>query len=103
MQLRPTKITAKDGLIRYDNMQLDVGNNPFNFVGRIDLITKNIEGTKVITPYTTGRTIRIGEENTTGRITGSFKGTYDKPELDWGSLIMDTLIQEGLKEVLKNL
>ncbi len=103
MQLRPTRITAKNGLVRYDNMQLDVGNNPFNFVGRIDLMTKSIEGTKVITPYTTGRTVRIGEENTPGRITGSFIGTYDRPELDWGSLILDTLIQEGLKEVLKNL
>ncbi len=103
MEILPTLITAKDGLVRYDNMQLNAGNNPFNFVGRINLINKSIVGSKVITPYTTGKTVRVGEENTSGRITGNFTGTYDKPGIDWGALIRDTLIQEGLKEVLKNL
>lgn len=103
MQIRPTHITAKDGLVRYDNMPLDVGENPFNFVGRIDLMTRSIEGSKVITPYTLSDTIKIGQENTPGRITGNFKGTYDKPEIDWGKLIQDTILQEGLKEIFKKL
>ena len=103
MEILPTHITAKGGRLEYDNMQLNSGNNPFNFVGRINLMTKNIEGSKVITPYTTGRTIKVGEENTPGRITGNFTGTYDKPGIDWGALIRDTLIQEGLNELLKNL
>ena len=103
MQIRPTHITAKDGLVRYDNMPLDVGENPFNFVGRIDLMTRSIEGSKAITPYTLSDTIKIGQENTPGRISGNFKGTYDKPEIDWGRLIQDTILQEGLKEIFKNL
>ena len=101
IQLHPTNITAKDALIKYDNMQLDVGNNPFNFVGRTDLITRSIEGSKVITPYTSGKTIRIGEENTPGRWTVPFKGTYDNPQVDMSKLLQDNLgniIERGLKE-----
>jgi hypothetical protein len=82
-------------------MQLDVGNNPFNFVGRIDLMSKSIAGTSVKTPYTTGRTVRVGEENTPGRISIPFKGTYDKPELDTGKLIEQN-IQNILQDVIKD-
>lgn len=101
MQLRPTQIYAKEGRIWYDNMQLDVGNNPFNFVGRINLMTKSIHGTSVKTPYTTGRTVKVGEENTPGRISIPFKGTYDKPELDTGKLIeqnLQNIIQDTIKD-----
>ncbi len=97
MEVMPTRITAQNGLVSYDNMQLNVDDNPFNFIGRIDLATKSIEGSKVKTPYTTGRTIKIGEENTEGRITASFKGRYDSPEIDWGK----TLFEDNLKNILK--
>ncbi|MBN1796151.1 MAG: DUF748 domain-containing protein [Sedimentisphaerales bacterium] len=97
MQLLPTVITVKEGLVRYDNMQLNVGENPFNFVGRIDLITRSIEGSKAITPYTTGPTIKTGQENTPGRITLPFTGTIDNPKVDLGK----TLIETGLQEILK--
>ncbi len=101
MEILPTHVTAKDGLLRYDNMQLNAGNNPFNFVGRNNLMTKSIAGSKVITPYTTGRTVKVGEEDTPGRITIPFKGTYDHPELDMGKLLQDNLgniLEDALKD-----
>jgi len=101
MEILPTQITAINGLLRYNNMQLNAGNNPFNFVGRINLVTKNIEGSSVITPYTTGKTIKVGEENTPGRITIPFKGTYVNPELDMGKLLQQNLgniLEDALKD-----
>jgi hypothetical protein len=101
MEILPTQITAINGLLRYDNMQLNAGNNPFNFVGRINLVTHNISGSSVITPYTTGRTIQLGQENTPGRITIPFKGTYDKPDLDTGKLIeqnIGNILEDALKD-----
>jgi hypothetical protein len=110
MEILPTDITAINGLLRYNNMQLNAGNNPFNFVGRINLLTKSIEGSSVITPYTTGPTIQVGQENTPGRITIPFKGTYVNPELDLSKLLQQNLgsiLEEGLKggkieDILKN-
>jgi hypothetical protein len=101
MEILSTQITAINGLLRYNNMQLNAGNNPFNFVGRVNLVTHSIDGSSVITPYTTGRTVKVGEENTPGRITIPFKGTYDKPELDMGKLLQQNLgniLEEGLKD-----
>jgi hypothetical protein len=97
MEIMPTRINAKDGLVSYDNMQLNVDDNPFNFIGRINLLTKSIRGSKVITPYTTGRTIKIGQEDTPGRIAASFTGSYDSPEIDWGK----TLLEDNLQNILE--
>ncbi|MFA5785195.1 MAG: DUF748 domain-containing protein, partial [Phycisphaerae bacterium] len=91
MELLPTQIIAKDGLVRYDNMQLNAGNTPFNSVGRINLINKSIKGSLIVTPYTTGKTITVGQEDTPGRIRVPFTGTYDSPELDFSGLVQQNI------------
>lgn len=101
MQVLPTQITAKDGLVRYDNMQVNVGENPFNFVGRINLLDKSIEGSRVVTPYTASSTIKVGQENTQGRIIAYITGNYDNPSLDYGKTATDALIQFGIEQLLK--
>lgn len=97
MEILPTIITAKDGMVRYDNMQLNAGNTPFNSVGRINLMNKSIKGSLIVTPYTTGKTITVGQEDTPGRIKVPFKGSYDSPELDFSGLIQQNIgnILEG--------
>jgi hypothetical protein len=105
MEILPTEITANSGLVRYDNMQLNAGKNPFNFVGRINLVSKSIEGSKVIMPFTMSRFIIVGEENTPGRIILPFKRTYDNPELDMSGLVQQNIgniLEETIKGGLKD-
>ncbi|MFH1719282.1 MAG: hypothetical protein ABIF19_18165 [Planctomycetota bacterium] len=94
--IHPTQFVLKDGILRYDNMQMDVGNNPVNFKGAIGL-DKSLDMT-VTLPYTTaGRTARVGAETRGVRITLPLKGTVDKPQLDTGKLLEDQAIQKGLE------
>ena len=105
--IRPTKFVLRDGFLRYDDMQMDIGDNPVNFKGVIGL-DKSLDMT-VTLPYTAdGRTARIGQETTSQRIKVSLKGTVDKPELDIGKLFEDQLRQQlenqlrkGLEELFK--
>ncbi len=96
--IHPTRFVLRDGFLRYDNMQMDVGDNPVNFKGTIGL-DKSLD-MSVTLPYTTeGRTIRVGGENAR-RITLPITGTVDNPKLDVGKLLENQLKQE-LEEQLR--
>lgn len=98
--IHPTRFVLRNGFLRYDDMQMDVGNNPVNFSGVIGLVDKSLNMT-VTLPYTTsGRTARVGEEKAGKRITLLLKGTIDKPKLDLGKLLEEQLKQQ-LEEQLK--
>ncbi len=99
--IHPTRFSLSDGYLRYDNMQMDVGDNPVNFEGVIGL-DKSLN-MSVTLPYTTeGRTIRIGRESAR-RITLPITGTVDKPQLDVGKLLEDQLKQEAEEQLRKAL
>ncbi len=99
--IHPTRFVLKDGFLRYDDMQMDVGDNPVVFGGVIGM-DKSLDMT-VTLPYTTsGRTVKVGEETAGERVTLSLKGTTDKPELDVGKLLQDQAIKKGL-ELLEGL
>ena len=98
--VRPTKFTVRDGLVRYDDMQMDVGDNPVNFKGVIGL-DKSLNMT-VTLPYTyAGRTVRVGQADAGDRVSVPLKGRLDKPELDLGRLLQEQLLERGLRELLK--
>ncbi|MFC1739802.1 hypothetical protein ACFL1G_12260, partial [Planctomycetota bacterium] len=101
--INPTRFELKDGFLRYDNMQIDIGDNPVNFKGVIGL-DKSLD-MSVTLPYTLeGSTARTGKEIIGDRITLPLKGTVDKPELDMGKLLEEQLKQklfEGLDKLLK--
>ncbi|UCC21613.1 MAG: hypothetical protein JSW23_07285 [Planctomycetota bacterium] len=98
--IRPTKFTVRDGLVKYDDMQMDVGNNPVNFKGVIGL-DKSLNMT-VTLPYTyEGRTVRVGQADAGDRVSVPLKGTLNKPELDLGRLLQEQLLERGLRELLK--
>jgi len=106
LTIHPTKLVLRKGILRYDNMQIDVGNNPINFKGAIGL-DKSLDMT-VTLPYTTeGRTARVG--GTTGtRIVLPLKGTVDNPYLDTDKLLElqlkqqgEELLRKGLEELFK--
>jgi len=97
--IHPTKFFLQKGFLRYDDMQVEVGDNPVNFKGVIGL-DKSLD-MMVTLPYTTsGRTARIGKEIEGERITLPLKGTVVKPQLDTGKLLQQQLKQQ-LEEQLR--
>jgi hypothetical protein len=98
--VRPTKFIVRNGFVRYDDMQMDVGDNPINFKGVIGL-DKSLNMT-VTLPYTfAGRTVRVGEADAGDRVSVLLTGTLDKPELDLGRLLQEQLLEMGLRELFK--
>ncbi len=98
--IRPTRFVLQKGLLQYEDMQLDVGDNPVNFKGAIGL-DKNVNMT-VTLPYTmTGRTARVGEK-TVDRISLPLTGPIDNLKLDINKLLKDQAIKKGL-ELLEDL
>ncbi len=98
--IHPTRFALQNGQLKYDDMQLDVGDNPVNFKGSIGL-DKRLNMT-VTLPYTmSGRTVRVGEK-AGDRISLPLRGTIDKPELDLGKLFEEQAIKKGL-ELLEKL
>ncbi len=103
LTIHPTRFILQDGLLRYDDMQVDVGDNPVNFKGVIGL-DKSLDMT-VTLPYTAeGRTVRVGKDTAGQRISVSLKGTILKPELDVAKLLDDQLkkqLLQGLERILR--
>ncbi|MBN1391475.1 MAG: hypothetical protein JW947_01580 [Sedimentisphaerales bacterium] len=96
--IHPTRFLLQKGFLRYDNMQMDVGENPVNFRGVIGL-DKSLN-MSVTLPYTAeGKTVKVGEKVEGERISLPLKGTVDKPELDLGKLLEDQLMQRLMKEL----
>jgi hypothetical protein len=89
--VQPTKFVIADGIISYDNMQMDIDKYPVNFAGTIGL-DKSMKMT-VTLPWT-----RNGQ-----RITLPLKGTVDKPQIDMGKLAEDQLKQELQNQLQKGL
>jgi len=111
LTIHPTRLVLQKGVLRYDDMQIDVGDNPINFKGAIGL-DKSLDMT-VTLPYTTeGRTARVGGETHGSRIILPLKGTVDKPQLDTSKMIElqlkktiedqgEELLRRGLEEIFK--
>jgi hypothetical protein len=93
--IHPTRFVLQNGQLKYEDMQLDVGDNPVNFKGVIGL-DKRLDMT-VTLPYTmSGRTVRVGDK-ADDRISLPLTGTIDKPELDLGKLLEEQAIKKGLE------
>lgn len=102
LTVRPTKIALANGVLRYDDMQIEVGDNPINFGGAIGPDGK-LDMT-VTLPYTLeGRTVRVGEEARAGaRIRVPLTGTVDNPQLNLQKL-PESLLQEELRRGIERL
>jgi hypothetical protein len=99
--IQPTRFILQKGRLEYDDMQMDIGNNPVNFKGVIGL-DKSLDMT-VTLPYTIeGRTAKSGQETADSRVRLPLEGTLDKPKLNLGKLIEQQLKQQ-LKEKVPEL
>ncbi len=95
MTIHPTQFVLKDGVLRYDDMQIDVGDNPLNFKGAIGL--DNSLDMTVTLPYTSkGRTARVGRESEGSRIQLPITGNVNAPKLDTAKFLEQQAIQQGL-------
>jgi autotransporter translocation and assembly factor TamB len=100
--IHPTRFILRNGFLKYDDMQMDVGDNPVNFRGVIGL-DKSLSMT-VTLPYTTaGKTARVGKEVEGARISLPLRGTVDKPKLDLGKLLEGQLKQQLQERLMKEL
>jgi hypothetical protein len=107
LTVHPTRLVLQKGVLRYDNMQIDVDDNPVNFKGAIGL-DKSLDMT-VTLPYTTaGRTARVDRETRGARIVLPLKGTVDKPKLDMSKFLelqlkgqLEDQLQKGLENIFK--
>lgn len=100
--IHPTKFVLQNGFLQYDDMQIDIGDNPVNFEGVIGL-DKSLNMT-VTLPYTLkGRTARVDKETVGQRIPLPLRGTIEKPELDLGKLLEMQLRKQLEQELLKGL
>ncbi|MHC4478093.1 MAG: translocation/assembly module TamB domain-containing protein, partial [Planctomycetota bacterium] len=93
--IRPTQFVVRDGFVKYDDMQVDIGNNPVNFKGQIGL-DSSLNMT-VTLPYTLkGLTARADKGSVGKRVELPLKGTLSRPKLDTDRLLKDQLIETGL-------
>jgi hypothetical protein len=100
--IHPTRFVLEKGYLRYEDMQVDIGDNPINFQGVIGL-DKSLD-MKVTLPFTTrGRTVRVGSEDLGDRVIVPLKGTTDEPQLDLGGLLEDQLKKKLEEELRKGL
>ncbi|OHB62625.1 MAG: hypothetical protein A2Y76_08570 [Planctomycetes bacterium RBG_13_60_9] len=104
LTIHRTNLVLQKGVVRYDDMQIDVGDNPINFRGAIGL--NGVLDMTIVLPYTIdGRTVRVGQEAQAGqRITLPLTGTISKPELNLQKLVESQLqerILKGLGDILK--
>jgi len=106
LTIRPTKIALQNAVLRYEDMQIDVGDNPINFGGAIGL--DGILDMTVTLPYTyEGRTVRVGEEGQARRIAVPLTGNLSNPQLNLQKLLegqlREQIFERGLEEIFKEL
>jgi len=103
LTVHPTALVLQKGVLRYDDMQIDVGQNPVNFRGSIGL--DGALDMTVVLPYTlTGRLVRVGQPEMKDRIVVPLTGTVNKPQLNLQKLVESQLqeqILKGLGDILK--
>ena len=98
--IHPTRFVLQNGLLRYDDMQMDIGDHPVNFSGTIGL-DKRLN-MNVVLPYSLDfEPVRVSEASIDQRISLPLTGTINAPELDIARLLQQQLLQRGLRELFK--
>jgi hypothetical protein len=103
LTMHPTVLVLQKGVLRYDDMQIDIGQNPVNFRGSIGLDeTLNMT---IVLPYTLeGRLVRVGQVQAADRIAVPLTGTLSKPKLNLQKLVelqLQGQLKRGLEELFK--
>ncbi len=95
IRIRETYFTLKDSVLSYKDMQVDFGNNPVNFRGKIYLDDRI--DMDVVLPYTySGRTITTGQDSD-DRVVLPITGDLNNPKIDFNAAI-----DHGIKKIIDN-
>ncbi len=101
-KLEKTFFTMDDGTLTYDDMQLNIGDNPVNFQGKIEISNDYYKMT-VKLPYTkSGKSVHVGE-TPPDRISKTIEGKL-KDGLDWGELfggLIEGVIEGQLDKIIE--
>ncbi|HBG27605.1 MAG: hypothetical protein A2Y10_15795 [Planctomycetes bacterium GWF2_41_51] len=89
--VQPTRFVLENGILSYDDMQMNLDDKAINFSGRIGL------------DKTMKMTVTLPWERNNQRVKLPLKGTVDKPEIDMGALLQDQFQQEIQKQLEKGL
>ncbi len=93
-KLERSSFVLRDGLLSYDDMQLNVGDNPINFSGSVDIEKENYD-LNIMLPYTSdGRTVHVGDQ-ASRRLTVRTRGSL-RSGIDWNK-VFEGLIGEVLQ------
>jgi hypothetical protein len=104
LTLHPTPFTVNQGFVRYQNMQMDLGNLPIIFGGIVPLDSnKKIENLSITLPISgLGKVIKADGQTPTGRGSTLYvKGTPAKPELDIGKTVTEQAVKTGLELLME--
>jgi hypothetical protein len=109
MEILPTDFVLQKGILKYDDMQLNIGDNPVNFQGQIGL--NDTIDMSVKLPYTIqGKSVSLAEARTATRVVVGIEGTASNPSINVSSLLksqVEELIkkegQKLLEDALKGL
>jgi hypothetical protein len=104
MTLHPTDFVLRDGFLSYQDMQIDIEDNPLNFRGRIGL--DNSLSMEVTLPWTQELdNVKTGQQST-DRITVPIEGPLDRPRIDTRKFIENQgrqLLEKELKKQFERL
>ena len=101
MTVHPTDFVLADNFLSYEDMQVDIDDNPLNFKGRIGL-DKTLSMT-VQLPWTTDFHSVKTDRPSQDRITVPIEGSLDHPEIDTGKFIEKQGKELIEQEIMKQL
>ena len=100
LTIHPTPFTVQKGIVRYDNMQVDITGRPVNFSGTVGL-DERLDMSVTLPVNARGKIISAGKEGTSSRMTVPLKGTISSPKLDVGKFLQNQAVQTGLELLLE--
>ncbi len=102
MKLHSTNFTLQDGSVRYDNMQIDIGNTPVNFKGSIGL-NKKLDMMVAVRISSLAKKFGLNTGSSGSIIWLPLTGTIDNPKLDTSKLLESQIpeLLKGLGDILK--
>ena len=101
MRIHPTDFVLQDGVVRYDDMQIDIGKTPIHFKGVIGL-DKRLDMMVALPLGSLAGNLSIGDKSGGAAVWLPLTGTIDNPKLDT-SRLLESQLQDTVKGLLQDL
>ncbi len=102
IRLYPSRFVAKDGVLSYDNMRVDVAGVPMRFEGMVELAARQYKNTFLVLPYTSrGQRISLDEPADGKPQKLPITGPVNQPKLEVGALV-ENVINDAIRDKIKD-